>query len=532
MLEQYSDNNETAIRAKLESALRQAAVPTLPIVAQKLIEMCQSDQGDISDFAQVIRSDAGLASRLLRVANSAYYGLRHKATTLERAITTLGLKHVKAISLGFHLVSVIGQTDAGVFNMRVFWEQNLLRGAIASELAKIYCPSQSDEAFVVGLLQDCGIPFLVEAWGDTYITLLSECYACHASQAKLEKELFEVDHMDAAEMLVKEWRLPEILGRPISAHHRRGKAQPRYDELAQMCQIAYFVATLPVSNAHTLTEDSLALPEYCRTSFGMDRKDIKEMLKRAQGQFYTFAQLFANILPEKVDPVCLLSRANAVLSDMTGQTTFKMLDLEAELTRLRTNCGLLADSVEELTMESETDKLTGLPKRSLFERHMSVACNKVTAGEASLTIMFLDIDDFRQINNTYGHPVGDDVLSRIGQLLKTTFENSGLVARYGGDEFVVSLLGLGLQQAIDLGQAFLRRVSEVTFDVVEDSRTVSLNASCSIGMLFCEAGSEIDDVNTLVKAADEQMYRAKRTGKNKICFDFLAAPVVTEVNVP
>jgi HD-like signal output (HDOD) protein len=100
-----SSENASVDKAKLAKLLRKGNVPTLPIVAQKLIELCKDDNANFAKFAQVIETDQGLSSRIMRVANSAYYGLRIKATTLKRAITALGLKYVRSISLGFHLAN-------------------------------------------------------------------------------------------------------------------------------------------------------------------------------------------------------------------------------------------------------------------------------------------------------------------------------------------------------------------------------------------------------------------------------------------
>ena len=187
---QTSQSGDTQVtQKKVEQLLRKATIPTLPIVAQKLVEVCQDDKSDFARFAEVIESDQGLASRILRIANSSYYGLRQKATTLERAIAALGIKYVKSISLGFHLATAIGKLATSGFDMQDFWRQSVLRGVLARELAGVYCPKYREEAFLIGLLQDCGIVLLLQVLGDEYARMWQQCQASPASLFRLEREL-------------------------------------------------------------------------------------------------------------------------------------------------------------------------------------------------------------------------------------------------------------------------------------------------------------------------------------------------------
>ena len=164
----------TTGKSRLEILLAQGDVPTLPMVAQKLVDLCHDENVSFQELGRVIESDPGLAARLLRVANSAYYGLRHKVSTLDRVLGTLGLKYVKTIALGFHLATALSSLGGNAFNMHNFWRQSILRGALARLLAHQYCPRRQEEAFLIGLLQDCGIPFLAQALGTEYARIWNE----------------------------------------------------------------------------------------------------------------------------------------------------------------------------------------------------------------------------------------------------------------------------------------------------------------------------------------------------------------------
>ncbi|MCK4629147.1 MAG: HDOD domain-containing protein, partial [Sedimentisphaerales bacterium] len=310
---------ELSGEARLDELLKKANIPTLPMVAQKLIELCKDDNANFSQFARVIETDQGMSSNLLRVANSAYYGLRNKATTLERAIRVLGLKYVQSISLGFHLATALNKFEAYGFDMADFWHRCVFRGVLARQIANHYCPDRSEEAFLIGLLQNCGIPFLVEAYGRQYAHLWHDCHNSQSSLFQLECELFKFDHVAASAVITKQWSLPDLLAQPIRNHHTRSKSQPSRDEKLQLGQIAYFVGTLSLNDPESLTKEDVSLAEYAGKVFGLDKSGLNKILQNTRQEFSSVSQLFADILPEKVDVTELLTQANSLLGGLTQE---------------------------------------------------------------------------------------------------------------------------------------------------------------------------------------------------------------------
>lgn len=509
---------------KLEKLLKRAEVPTLPIVAQKLVTICNDEHADFGDFAEVIQADPGLASRILRMANSAFYGLRHKATTLERAIGTLGLKNVKTISLGFHLASTLSKLSSeDGFDMQVFWQQNVLRGALAKELANNYCPARREEAFLVGLLQDCGVPFLVQAWGKTYAEFWGKGENSPSSLYQLEQELFGFDHVKAAETITAKWDLPDMLAAPIRAHHQRGPIQPNVEEQDKLAQIAYFVATLSLHNPDSLGEEDLQLTEYARQVFGLDNDDLRKLLLNSQEEFRKVAYLFTDILGENVDISELLTEARDLLVDIESDETRKRFDLEAELDRLKVNYDNLAKSVEESVLAAGKDDLTGLARRTELENYLNISCNRTQNDQSTLFVLFFDIDNFKHFNDQYGHGIGDRTIKSLADLLHRVFPQKACLARYGGDEFVVALAGLQFDQALTLSKLLLQRIREVVIPLRATDEQKELRVACSVGMVFCESGSQPGNAARLLELVDHQMYEAKRAGKNQLRYCILEA---------
>ena len=545
MTERISPVDTVLDRQALEQVLREANMPTLPVVAQKLVELCRNENANFNDFARVLSADSGLTSRILRVANSAYFGLRIKATSLARAITALGLEYVKSISLGFYLAGSLNKLGSSGFDMGDYWCTSVLRAVIARQLASRYVPDKREEAFLVGLLQDSGVPFMAQVLGPSYAAIWQQCCTSPSSLRKLEQELFGFDHVKAVAIILEQWAFPEILAEPINQHHRCCTNEPSSDEQVQLCQIGYFVGTLPLNDPESLSAEDLSLCDYCRSVFGLTQDDMSAVLEQSQQEFFSVSQLFSDILPEQVDVTSLLSQANTLLSGLATQANRKSFDLEVEVKRLRIICGAMSSSLEESVMQAETDSLTGLFQRGRLQRYVEVGCDVVQSGEGTLTLMFIDIDDFKMVNSRYGHSVGNAVLQELANILKKLFGGNACVARYGGDELVVALLGLNLKQAVTLATELSRRIRQVRIpDCVDvhESRIVQAKGdnnrtdhfdemafSCSIGMLFCESGSQPGSALAALDLADSQMYQVKKGGKGSFCYQVLPAQASRQV---
>lgn len=169
----------------------------------------------------------------------------------------------------------------------------------------------------------------------------------------------------------------------------------------------------------------------------------------------------------------------------------------------------LRSLTEQRRRESVTDQLTGLGnRRALF--HL---LDEFNAGQddpespgRSLAFMFVDLDKFKEVNDTFGHPTGDELLRQLGARLEDSLRSSDLVVRLGGDEFVVALLDAGADYAATVAARLTSRIEE---PFVLDAVRVQIGASIGIAVLPGDA----TDANDLVRCADLAMYRAKLEGK-------------------
>lgn len=161
---------------------------------------------------------------------------------------------------------------------------------------------------------------------------------------------------------------------------------------------------------------------------------------------------------------------------------------------------------EKATMLAATDSLTGLYNRRAFQNLLAEALDKARKEKTPVSLIYIDLDYFRQVNNKYGHQAGDEVLQEISRIIRASCRESDLVSRPGGDEFTVILPGVSKQDARSIALRIKENLQKARFDVGLPKPLESL-IGASVGVAtFPEDGS---DVATLVRHADMDMYAGK-----------------------
>ncbi len=159
------------------------------------------------------------------------------------------------------------------------------------------------------------------------------------------------------------------------------------------------------------------------------------------------------------------------------------------------------------------DTLTALYNRRYFEERLAMEAQKAFFSGSFLSLVMVDIDHFKKVNDTFGHTEGDKVLKEIGSLLKASVRKKDTVARYGGEEFVLILPEAGLEEAAMISERIRQLVEKTLFDVGE----AHLHLTVSLGIATFPSHHPRTKED-LVKMADQALYDAKRGGRNRVCF--------------
>nr|WP_315496316.1 EAL domain-containing protein [uncultured Rhodoferax sp.] len=187
-------------------------------------------------------------------------------------------------------------------------------------------------------------------------------------------------------------------------------------------------------------------------------------------------------------------------------------DLQKALASLQLQITRYRESQAQLTYLSQHDSLTGLANRSLGRERLERAIAVARRQHRRVAVLFVDLDNFKVINDSLGHAAGDDFLKQVATRLNQTLRKADIVARHGGDEFVIGLSDVNsAEDASGVATSVLLRMEE-SF-MLKDTE---VSTSCSIGIaLFPDDG---DDYETLMRQADVAMYRAKESGRNAFRF--------------
>ena len=185
---------------------------------------------------------------------------------------------------------------------------------------------------------------------------------------------------------------------------------------------------------------------------------------------------------------------------------------------LRYLIGQTATSIENIDLHERvseqalTDGLTGIPNHRRFSEWLEHEVARVERFGGELSLVLLDIDNFKEVNDSYGHQDGDRVLERIGRILAEESREVDIAARYGGEEFVLALTATSHEGAVEAAERVRTKIEASAVERSEGSDAFSVTASLGVSTLPGDGS----DARSLVAAADRALYRAKRAGKNRV----------------
>ena len=175
----------------------------------------------------------------------------------------------------------------------------------------------------------------------------------------------------------------------------------------------------------------------------------------------------------------------------------------------------LRDNVQMSIEAAITDALTGLHNRRYMEGHLGTLMEQAIMRCRPLSILILDIDFFKAVNDTHGHSAGDEVLEEFARRLKKAVRGIDLACRYGGEVFVVVMPDTDIAMATAVAERLRRRIAAEPFPINRDARTAKVTISIGIAAMR----SSEDKPAEIIKRADQALYRAKREGRNRVVAD-------------
>lgn len=463
-------------------------LPTLPTVAIRLIELANDPDTDISQFSDCVAFDPALAIMIMKAANSPLYRSRRSPGNVRQAISLLGLNATITIALSFSLASAFrNQPIESALDKSLFWRRSILSALTCRVLGERFGLRNLDDLFLAGLLQDIGILVFDTMLRDEYQAAVPPDVERDAALAA-ERAAFGTGHDELGYWLLKRWNLPDHIALAcLSSHHRAPKAADTGAMTGCIAVSGYLAAVfIDANKPDAVSRAVLAASKW----FDLDEQGVYEVLDVIRGALKEVENLFDITILHPSEATALMAEAKEI---MTMRQIIRMRELENEL---------------------QYDALTKAYNRKFFGEAFAREFELSDRHGWPLTIAIMDIDHFKVVNDTYGHPVGDVVLISIVQEVLDIIRDTDVFARYGGEEFALLLPGTPMEAALALLHRLKDRIAGLTHAIDDGSTfrvTVSLGA-----VERKDAEFRFGNQDDMIKAADQALYAAKHGGRNQV----------------
>ncbi len=501
----------------LETVLSSKELPTLPVIASKLLQLTAQEDTTLTDIANLISQDIALSSKVLRVANSAFYSFPQQIASLSQAVSILGTNAVRSLVLSFSFLSMKGRQKHSLFDFQQFWERSFVEASAAKLILEQIANADAEEAFTCGLLQNIGQLIFAITLHSDYDMVLQEIAAgmsgSVSEEERLEQEIIGCTHAIIGYEVTKAWGLPESLTLPIKYHHQplayngndpRHKQNIRVGYLASLLSQVFYSTTPEVYHKQFRNEAKRLLQ--------LKVLEINTILKKVDKVIEQSAQFFGI----KINPVKtvaeILQEANLRLSLINlsyEEMNRELIKSKMELEKLTEE---LAHKNRLLENLANIDGLTEINNHRFFQNFLDSEINRSIRNDRTISLLLADIDRFKTFNDTYGHQTGDFLLKEFSRVAKEIIREYDLIARYGGEEFIFVLPETTAEEAMAVAEKIRKTIADYPFDDGSNTYHVTI----SIGVASARpAGSEFlkDD---LISLADEALYEAKNSGRNKV----------------
>lgn len=606
------------------------SLPSPKGAALTIMKLCQEEDISVARLSKAIKADPAFVGRLIKAANTVGRRTTHPVASVEGALQVLGISTVRALALGFSLVTNYRQGRCSVFDYDSFWYRSLITGLALEALARELKCMSPDDAFCLGLLSHVGRLALATVYGERYSPLLEGARAGEDDKlCELERQVFALDHEELTAAMLLDWGFPEKIVEPLYFSRKMGGSSVVRDsrQHSVLVHLLLMADTVAIATLASGADHSWRVKRVFDLGRQLELPDtvIESLLDSIVRNYREWGEMLAvhvvypvRFLPlaqvqeggrvqlAMVDPVerqrlrAILLQQNYEVLEQTSDglnsemLLLSMLEITPDIlvTDIRLDEGVhnwlrslretrlgraifvvvmipveddrWASSVLEEGADVVLDK--GASERSItarlmaarrmirlqqeikqdweevsgFATDLAVANRRLheiartdvltsfynrryamellqhewdasRRGDYSLACMMIDLDNFKQINDRYGHDVGDRFLIRVSEVIRSCLRGSDVPCRVGGDEFLIICPNTNLEGLRKCAERLLGAVRRIT---LETSTNEVVGISLSIGLAMRQP--EMDSPNSLLRAADEGMYLAKLAGRDGI----------------
>ncbi|MCC6579084.1 MAG: diguanylate cyclase [Phycisphaeraceae bacterium] len=480
-----------------------------------LFSLMEADPRDVAKVTASIRHCPVLAARVLGIINSAAFGISRQITSIDRAVALLGPSRARAIALAYGLRLLTDRSGLPKREVDSLWANSIQKAVAAKKFCEVVEPNLADEAYSLGLIQDIGLPMLVAVDPEYYrnhITLLAH----KVPWTQHERQRFGFDHCGVGQGLLREWHASRTLQESV-LHHHRPPFERLSDDISPLNLAIFFASLLP-----HMDEES-----------GPDEVEwIHAIHARFLARVYPTPDLFFRAVLAEVRAIRDQDRpidvTEALLRKLVTHVSSNAISITAKLCRLEQDIDQQKRGINDLKFQAFTDPLTKVLNRRGFTQLAARRLELASAQGTGVCCMLGDLDDFKTVNDNYGHDTGDLLLRGMARVLRKKVNSQDLVGRLGGDEFAILVTGVGRAQAFAQAQKVCDAIEGKAVRLRDD---LQITTHFSLGAVFCDTNLDDMNIDHLLTMADQAMYQRKRKGKHGLVFRVFPADDARDVNL-
>ncbi|MDX2022654.1 MAG: GGDEF domain-containing protein [Deltaproteobacteria bacterium] len=486
------------VSAVLQDRLERCrTLPTLPAVALHVVRLCERPNFDLQDMARAVSSDPVLAAKVLRLVNSAAFGIKREVTAIQQALMFLGAKAVRNVALSFALVKDVRDAEKPGFDYEAYWRRSLVCAVAARELAKLAGLPRTEEPFLAALTQDIGMLALAQI-EPAYGEFLLANNGPHDALLEKEKAQFGDSHASVSRWLLKRWRLPsEIQALAAQTHPLEAPPPPKGEEKSSR------VMSLsgPAADVWLASDGALAARAFAGLAdevLGLDVKALETLFAAIASSLQEAASLFDISVGSKEEVETTLQRV--VVGLRPGE-----IDSFDPVAAAQKASQPLVDPDDPLGEELRNELLVHYEEPAL-ERALLMMVEESARASKVLSVVLVDIDGFARVNTNLGRAVGDRLLKVLGHWFKMRLRGRDVCVRFEGAAFVLVLVETPLAGADLVAERLRRQLGEAAFEVGA-GRSVSVTATFGCAAMANDANSP----RTLMAKAIQALRLSKTT---------------------
>lgn len=459
-------------------------LPASPSTVRALVDLASREDAGSLAFVDVLGEDPGTVLWMVRQANSGLFGPAGRVGSVEEAVTNIGARAAKII--GLSMVPAIGGLVAGGVRGAVgeLWARAQLRDRAVREIAR-----RMGEGAHLGPARTAAYG-IEAAWFALAVVdpeLLARSVG-RGEEAWSGRGVFGESAASCSAGLLDCWGLPVAVTEAV-------RDSGAIESVEATCAVARMVRGAEIVTRHILGRgvwgDQARAEHALKAMTGIEAGSFREIISATGAHHERDIREWMG-----ADEPGVRSRAVELLAKLS----LAMQIEHHEVMHQR----------DELLHRATVDRLTGLLNRGAFDDRIAEELERARRTQEPLALLMCDLDDFKALNDRYGHLAGDHVLTAVGEELQDAARRVDVVARYGGEEFAVIAPCCDYPGAAYLGERLRAAIGRIELEW-DDCK---LRTTMSIGGAVCNWPGAVLSPAQLISAADRRLYEAKRNGRN------------------